>query len=157
MSAKKSPVWKHFKITDDNPKKVQCQICQVKLAYHHSTTNLANRLKSVHPMQSVPAAATTQRQRSLDQMAKTPLPGKRKRDITDGLVTFIAMDMRPVNTVHGAGFRCLMDKLEPGYTIPNRQTITEEIDKKYTEVRGILCGIIKNSPAVSFTTDNVLI
>lgn len=39
---------------------------------------------------------------------------KRKREITDKIVEFVALDMRRVNIVEGKGFKELMRTLEPG-------------------------------------------
>lgn len=57
-------------------------------------------------------------QKKLD--LRPPISEKRKRDITDKIAEFVALDMRPVNIVEGDGFKELMRTLEPGYTVPKR-------------------------------------
>ncbi len=46
---KTSAVWDHFKLSEDKTKAV-CQICDLKLAYHNSTSSLKNHLSSVSCM-----------------------------------------------------------------------------------------------------------
>ena len=48
-------------------------------------------------------AAPKLTQRKLDLRA--PLSEKKKREITDKIAEFIALDMRPVNVVDGEGFK----------------------------------------------------
>ncbi len=43
---KTSAVWEHFKLSEDTTKAV-CQICDLKLAYHNSTSSLKNHLSSI--------------------------------------------------------------------------------------------------------------
>lgn len=47
---------------------------------------------------------------------------KRKREITDKIAEFVALDMRPMNIVEGEGFKELMPT-EPGFTISKREML----------------------------------
>lgn len=78
---------------------------------------------------------------------------KRKREITDKIAEFIALDMRPVNVIDGEGFKELMRTLEPGYTVPKRETIMHSVDVKYASICVKVYMLIKNCKAVSLTTD----
>ena len=53
------------------------------------------------------------------------------REITDAIVDFIAMDMRPIYIVEG--FRKLMKKMEPDYTVPKRSSILDAMSLKYSD------------------------
>ena len=59
-----------------------------------------------------------------------------KQAITDSVIDFIALDMRPLNMVKGARFRQLMKTLEPGYIVPKRDTVTHTIMAEYDKTRG---------------------
>ena len=49
---------------------------------------------------------------------------------------FLAKDMQPVYTVKKSGFKFLVSKLNPRYSLPSRKNFTEvEIPKLYVEVR----------------------
>lgn len=61
--------------------------------------------------------------------------------------------MRPVNIVEGEGFKEFMWALEPGYTIPKRETVMHAVNAKYTSTRAEIYDLIKKCEAVSFTTD----
>lgn len=63
------------------------------------------------------------------------------------------MDMRPIYIVEGEGFRKLMKKMEPGYTVPKRSSILDAMSLKYSDHRDQIVTQIENSTAVSFTTD----
>jgi len=73
------------------------------------------------------------------------------REITDAIVDFIAMDMRPIYIVEG--FRKLMKKMEPDYTVPKRSSILDAMSLKNSNHRDQIVTLIENSTAVSFTRD----
>lgn len=84
---------------------------------------------------------------------RPPLSEKRKREITEKIVDFIALDMRPINVVRGDGFKEMFEFLEPGYTIPKRDTIMHGLTSKFNTTKEILVKKIQSCTAVSFTTD----
>ncbi|KAI4805548.1 hypothetical protein KUCAC02_010153 [Chaenocephalus aceratus] len=61
------------------------------------------------------------------------------------------MDMKRIYIVEG--FRKLMKKMEPGYTVPKRSSILDAMSLKYSDHRDQIVTQIENSTAVSFTTD----
>ncbi|CAB1352771.1 unnamed protein product, partial [Coregonus sp. 'balchen'] len=78
-----------------------------------------------------------------------PSQKKRKTEITDGIVDFIALDMRPVNLTEGVGFKMMMKILVPGYTVPKRETILHALTAKYDYTKEKDLESIKNSCAVT--------
>lgn len=84
---------------------------------------------------------------------RLPLSEKRKREITDKIAEFVAFDMRPVNIVEGKGFKELMRTLEPGYTVPKRETVMYAVDVKYTSIWAEVFRLINHCEAISLTTD----
>ncbi|KAI9522069.1 hypothetical protein NQZ68_039892 [Dissostichus eleginoides] len=68
-------------------------------------------LKHAHPLyvdRATPSTSTSSSQPPLKLsqttlVLKPPLSDKRKRDITDKIADFVALDMRPVNIVEGKG------------------------------------------------------
>ncbi|KAF3837920.1 hypothetical protein F7725_009688 [Dissostichus mawsoni] len=87
-------------------------------------------LKHAHPLyidRATPSTSTSSSQPPLKLsqttlVLKPPLSDKTKRDITDKIADFVALDMRPVNIVEGEGFKQMMKFIEPGYTVPKRDT-----------------------------------
>ncbi|XP_066567854.1 E3 SUMO-protein ligase ZBED1 isoform X3 [Amia ocellicauda] len=142
MSRKRSAVWDFFAKCTEDPKKAECKLCKRKLVYHGGTTNLRDHLTSIHPLQFKHADSPS-----------TSISEKRERDITDDILAFIALDMRPITVIEGEGFQKLMKTLEPLYTIPTRETILTEISHKYAMVKTRVFNLIKQCTAVSFTTD----
>lgn len=47
----------------------------------------------------------------------------------------------------------MIKTLEPGYTIPKRETIMHALDANYVETKAKVLELVQNSAAVSFTTD----
>lgn len=84
---------------------------------------------------------------------KTALTEKRKREITDKIADFVALDMRPVNIVSGEGFKSLIQCLEPAYSLPRRETVMHAVKSKYTTTKQTLQTKIENCKALSLTTD----
>lgn len=68
------------------------------------------RLTNVSPSSSGTGAAPKLTQRKLD--LRPPLSEKRKREITDKIAGYIALDMRPVNVMEGECFKELMRTLD---------------------------------------------
>ncbi|KAK1887488.1 Zinc finger BED domain containing protein 4 [Dissostichus eleginoides] len=118
-------------------------------------------LKHAHPLyldRATPSTSTSSSQPPLKLsqttlVLKPPLSDKRKRDITDKIADFVALDMRPVNIVEGEGFKQMMKFIEPGYTVPKRDTVMHAIKNKYNTTKQVLLEKLKACTAVSFTTD----
>ncbi|XP_053346541.1 zinc finger BED domain-containing protein 4-like [Clarias gariepinus] len=158
-SKKSSKVWEYFEKVKDDPKKVKCKLCQQLLSYHTTTTNMAYHLKRLHPQfhddssgsTSASAAAPRLTQKKID--LRPPLSEKRKKEITEKIAEFVALDMRPVRIVEGEGFKELLRTLEPGYTVPTRATVMDVVHTKYLSIRSDIYMAIQDCEAVSFTTD----
>ena len=65
----------------------------------------------------------------------------------------VTVDMMPAYTVYGKGFRKPMDILEPEYEVPSHQTITQQINKMYREVKAAIIEDLHNVNDVAKTTD----
>ncbi|KAM3610204.1 uncharacterized protein V6R79_000632 [Siganus canaliculatus] len=64
---------------------------------------MAFHLKRSDSSSSSMSTAPTLTQKKLD--LRPPISEKRKRDITEKIAEFVALDMRPVNIVEGDGFK----------------------------------------------------
>lgn len=58
---------------------------------------------------------------------RPPLLEKRKKDVTDRIADFVALDMRPIHIVSGEGFKQMIQFLESGYNVPKRDTFEENV------------------------------
>ena len=58
-------------------------------------------------------------------------PQARADELTEAIVDMIALDLRPVSTVNGVGFRRLMYKAEPAYRVPSATNISLLLRKKH--------------------------
>lgn len=69
-------------------------------------------------------------------------------------VNFIVQDMRPIGVMEGQGFQNLLKILEPGYSVPARQTIMHALTAKYGSLKETVSESANNK-ALSLTTDNM--
>ena len=84
---------------------------------------------------------------------KPPLSEKRKKEITEKIAEFVALDMRPVCIVEVEGFKEILSTLEPDNTVPTRATVMDVVHTKYLSTGSETYKAIQDCEAVSFTTD----
>ena len=126
-----SRVWEFFDepvtVSDGerDVKKLPCKLCHQQLADGGGTTNLLSHLQAKHSEEYKRCAPSqdrsTGRQTSLASVLQTCSP-QRTAAITDRIAEFVARDLCPLGVVDGAGFKQLMNYLEPGYKIPSPST-----------------------------------
>ena len=62
--------------------------------------------------------------------------------------------MRPLSVVENEGFRNMMTTLEPRYTIPSRQHITDiALPKLYGQVKATVLDSLSSAEGVALTCD----
>ena len=169
---KRAWVWKHF-VKSDTDETPVCKICssQVK-ATSGNTTNLKNHLARKHPnvmseedeleakkknakSAVVGSSSSSQQNPSLDSLwAKLGPNTKRHKDITLAIAKYIAIDLRPLNSVNDKGFNELIQTLEPRYQMTGRTHITEKIlPDKYREIKREVKDALKSATFIGLTTD----
>ena len=63
-------------------------------------------------------------------------------------------DFRPYSVVDNAGFRYMVNTLEPRYKIPSKQHFSKsDVPKLYEEVKSEIVNELKCASAVALTTD----
>ena len=77
--------------------------------------------------------------RKIDEFVlKTTCSSTCARKITQLLVDMVAMDARPTATVEGAGFKRLLNYLEPGYKVPSAVHIALCLHERYSQVKDVV-------------------
>lgn len=90
---------------------------------------------------------------------RPPLSEKRKKEISEQIAEFVALDISPVRIVEGEVFKEFLCTLQPGYTVPTRAAVMDVVHTKYLSTRSeiyIYIDIYKalqDCEAVSFRTD----
>ncbi|TWW54923.1 hypothetical protein D4764_0190400 [Takifugu flavidus] len=82
-----------------------------------------------------------------------PDPDKRKQEFDEALVDFIVKDSQPFTVVSDPGFRALVAKLDPTYTLPSRQTVKAMVERRYVEEKEKAKAALQNVDSVSLTAD----
>ena len=103
----KSEVWEFFVKKD---KSALCKICNKEYAYYGGTSNLRDHLMRAHPykLKSPP------NQPSLDPyLSHSKCSEARAKRITKHIIDMVVHDLRPAALVEGAGFKALMNYIEP--------------------------------------------
>lgn len=163
----KSVVWKYFGIEKNSSgaaqrdRRVTCKLCAQKVAHGGGTTNLRNHLKTNHRVEFEELYGNETNQTSIDSFVqrssssvkKLPHNSTRAVELTSAVVEFVARDLRPVSVVDGHGFLNLMEVAEPRYTVPCRRTIMNLIDRKYSDLKRSVRGLLSGQQCVTLTTD----
>ena len=139
--AGRSSVWESFNKVDDGTS-AKCKICEKKLKYNGSTTtNLREHLSRKHPPLATSEARATA-SHGVEAMRRflghQIIPDKRKNTITSLIASWCTGSLRPLSIVGDPGFVELMKFVEPGYTVPSRNTVGAVVRKDYEELRKAL-------------------
>ena len=157
-----SDVWKWYKKLSDKTK-VECTLCEKKIAYRGGTTNLRNHLMSKHPLTYKPKTkkgegssmgSVLKMQTTLDTAVKPRCCSEsRAKEISERILLMIVLDLRPVRAVEGHGFKDLMHYLKPGYTVPSRKHFTKLLRHKHSLSKEKLCSKFEETDSIALTTD----
>ncbi|XP_076134518.1 E3 SUMO-protein ligase ZBED1-like [Alosa pseudoharengus] len=77
----------------------------------------------------------------------------RKKELDDALLNMIVKDLQPFSIVEDEGFRALVKKLDPTYTLPSRKTLKAMMSEKYAVEKEKAVAKLHNIPAVCLTAD----
>uniref|UniRef100_A0A8C1U7M1 BED-type domain-containing protein n=1 Tax=Cyprinus carpio TaxID=7962 RepID=A0A8C1U7M1_CYPCA len=164
-AAFRAEVWKHFGFqckegtTDIDRSHAVCKLCQGKVKYSGNTTNLRAHLARHHSdtqLNEQQAKRVDSSQLTLAQVQthKLPTTSTRATKITQSVVYFICKDMRPLSVVENEGFRYMVQTMEPRYTIPSRQHITDiAVPNLYKEVKTNVLECLALAEKVALTCD----
>ena len=166
----KSQVWLHF--TKESQENAVCSLCSTSVKVKvGSTTNLHKHLKRHHSIElasnSSSSATTVLKQGSAQKVktngqqptlstlwTKLPTTSKRHQDISEAIGKYIAVDMRPLDSVNDRGFRHLISKLEPRYNLESRTYITSTLlPKMYNDLKVEVKEAVTSAVFVGLTTD----
>ena len=161
MSVQRSCVWRFF---ENAGERATCRLCAKSFVHRGGTTsNLLKHLTSQHPTQR---QATKEQKEEGDTkigvkttgtmdmfVKKMTCPSARAGQLTSALVDFVALDLRPVSTVCGVGFRRLLNVCEPGYRVPSATHVASLLQKKHSDGKKRLVDAMRSACGVSLTTD----
>ena len=113
----------------DTGKSVLCKICSKECAYHHGgTSNLRDHLMHAHPSK----LHSPQGQCSLDPyLSHGKCSDTCAKKIAKHIVDMVICNLCPAALVEGAGFKALMNYIEPGYRVPTSTHIAEVVRQKF--------------------------
>lgn len=130
--AKRSSVWDVFVRVDGE---VRCTMCDVKLKFCSSTSNMMYHLRTKHP--------GTLSESELGSSGTTTLLIRR----------MIEQDLLPMSTVDGKGFRELMAHMQPTYKVPSSADIGQLVEGRVREMTEALATQLGNVEKVALTAD----
>lgn len=166
----RSFVWKHFgfcKKGDCLDKTVAvCCLCKCRVKYNGNTTNLSTHLDRRHGISNnnkpgESTAAVAAQEDGTDQNGVVGLftqkldhKSPRAQRITAKIAKYICRDLRPYQVVENAGFRELIEELEPRYEMPSRPHFSEKcIPALYENVKSNIQATLSQADRVAITTD----
>lgn len=93
-------------------------------------------LAQTAPSRTMSSDAGMKRPRSIDIfLKKMTCSAQRAVEITDSIVNFVALDLRPMSIVNGVGFCHLLHTREPGYRVPSHTQIASLLQRKHAHRR----------------------
>nr|XP_055070155.1 E3 SUMO-protein ligase ZBED1-like [Misgurnus anguillicaudatus] len=120
--------------------KVKCLLCHKELTYSNNTSSMLRHYRALHEH----AQTTVNPQTS--QISK-------KEMVNEALVNMIIKDSQPFSIVEDAGFRELLQVLDPTYVIPTRKALKGLVENKYRETKEKTREQLQKVVSVSLTSD----
>ncbi|CAB5171735.1 unnamed protein product [Rhizophagus irregularis] len=122
-------VWEFFqKIQDEESWLItnyKCILCAKLYSPGNPTSTLRRHLTKKHPSHyKKPETRQT-------TLRFKPYSPSKSKPITDSLVDFVATDLQPFTIVENPEFKLLINKLNPHYILPCRQTLKEKFIENY--------------------------
>lgn len=166
--ASRSRVWLHFtkKSQSGNDSHVAvCNECAAEIKNTDgNTTNMSKHLKRRHNIdihsEKEEEPSTSRKKQSYtnqtltDMWTKIPTTSARHQTISLAIAKYIAIDMRPLDSVNDRGFCELIKTLEPRYNLDSRTYITKTLlPKIYRELKEDIGSKLSTCSFVSLTTD----
>ncbi|XP_074030331.1 E3 SUMO-protein ligase ZBED1-like [Leptinotarsa decemlineata] len=94
------------------------------------------------------------KQTDLNDFIKRPVSVVREKKINDLIFKMIVKDIQPFSMVEDAGFKDLINFLQPGYKIPTRYILSNTLlDAHYSDVQKKLKAELESAKYISITTD----
>lgn len=140
-SVYKAEVWHHFSFhyrqgtKEINKSIAMCKMCNANVKLSKNTTNLRAHIMRHHSdvwlteqrQQTANVKRENPLQLTLEQVHTSKLPptSTRATKITQPVLYFICKDMHPLSVVENEAFCHMLKTLEPCYTIPSHQHITD--------------------------------
>ncbi|CAB4406775.1 unnamed protein product [Rhizophagus irregularis] len=145
-------VWEFFqKIQDEESWLItnyKCILCAKLYSPGNPTSTLRRHLTKKHPSHyKKPETRQT-------TLRFKPYSPSKSKPITDSLVDFVATDLQPFNIVENPEFKLLINKLNPHYILPCRQTLKEKFIENYKMRKNVLINEVSQiNSKISHTTD----
>lgn len=125
--------------------------------HHSSTSTMTVSEYDVEPSTSTEKSSSLYKQATIVSIFKTISSfkdgGSKNVKLTEALIKFIVQDNLPFNIVEGKGFLSLMKQVAPLYKVPTRNTIKNNVDRKFEVISTAFKNILKKSKYFTITTD----
>lgn len=94
------------------------------------------------------------KQTKITQFSHRPVSKFTKQNLDGALLEFVVKDLQAYSIVESSSFRKFVAKLNPGYSLPARKTLsTNMMTSKYAEVSGKIMAELDKTNSVCITTD----
>ncbi|KAH9780470.1 BED-type domain-containing protein [Citrus sinensis] len=160
---KRSAIWNHFTLLEDNPNKCMCNYCGKQYQCHSRLDGITNMTRHIKTCESY---KTFRAQQSGSQQNLTSEGGEENasnlvlgkgwsQDACRRAVTkMIIMGELPLSFVDNKGFRHFCSVAIPQFVMPSRRTIGRDVMELFLEEKAMLKSLIcNNKQRVSLTTD----
>ncbi|XP_076361643.1 E3 SUMO-protein ligase ZBED1-like [Tachypleus tridentatus] len=139
-TTKRSKVWDHFERENNN--NVKCKLCFTHLLFSGGSTgtmlnHLKHKHKSIH-------CEETKVQTKINTYKAPVLSKDRWNSCTQKLALLCAVDLRLLSICEGLTVWAFCGELNPSYTVPSKQTVTNHLKKIFATEKELLINDILN-------------
>jgi hypothetical protein len=150
IKAKRSLVWRYFKILDDKSFDAECILCSTIVARTStSTSNLLHHIQARHDSEfQVVNKAMKSKSATLAQ--RLPLSSDRSSELTRLAADLIISNLLPLSIVESPQLQMIFQEAEPSYVLPKRKYfINNVLNQMYTETRQKVQNELKSASGKS--------
>jgi hypothetical protein len=153
IKAKRSLVWRYFKILDDKSFDAECILCStIVTRTSTSTSNLLHHIQARHDSEfQVVNKAMKSKSAALAQ--RLPLSSDRSFELTRLAADLIISNLLPLSIVESPQLQMIFQEAEPSYVLPKRKYfINNVLNQMYTETRQKVRNELKSASGKSLVS-----
>jgi hypothetical protein len=136
VKAKRSLVWRYFKVLDDKSLNAECMLCSsVVPRTSTSTSNLLHHIQTRHDNE-FQIVNKTMKSRTANLVQRLPLSSDRSAHLTGLAANLIISNLLPLSIVESPQLQMIFQEAEPSFALPKRKYFVENVlNEMYTETR----------------------
>lgn len=136
LKAKRSLVWRYFRLIDEKLFDVECILCSMKVPRKSaSTSNMLHHLQTRHANEHQ-LVNKAMRSKAGDAPQRLPLSSDRSAHLTRLAADLIISNLLPLSLIENPQLQLIFQEAEPSYVLPKRKYfVSNVLIQMYDDVR----------------------